>query len=366
MLNSLIADLYDAALDSAKLGALASNIATTLSAESCAIQVRDRSGVPVRFLTATRNYADAAIADYIARLFAHDERLNRLLAKDWGNPHLGDELLPSGENAPGEFRDWAKRVGIAHTLAAAVPVARGVVAIIELHRGETGEPFGSANKGQLVTLLPHLRRALQLSHRLSSSVRLTQLAFEGIDRHGTAALVVDREGRLLFANISAEGLLATADGIAAPEGRLAAGTPQASAQLLSLLAETISSSDDRRSVTISLPRRDRRPLSALICRLAPLPGDPWPASGALLFVRDPEELLAIDASHLRSLFGLTSAEAKLAAALASGQRLEDFAAAGKISRLTARTQLRDAMTKTRTNRQSELVSLILRTVVSLR
>ena len=66
-----------------------------------------------------------------------------------------------------------------------------------------------------------------------------------------------------------------------------------------------------------------------------------------------------NASLLSQAFGLTSAEAKLAATLADGTSLKEAAQELTISRETARSQLKTVFTKTDTHRQSQLVALLL-------
>jgi DNA-binding CsgD family transcriptional regulator len=66
------------------------------------------------------------------------------------------------------------------------------------------------------------------------------------------------------------------------------------------------------------------------------------------------------AIHLSTAFGLTAAEAKLAARLASGAGIDIAAASLGVSRETARTQLKAVFAKTSTTRQAELTALIAR------
>ena len=61
---------------------------------------------------------------------------------------------------------------------------------------------------------------------------------------------------------------------------------------------------------------------------------------------------------IQSLFDLTPAEAKVARGLASGETLEEIAAANNLSRNTIRSQLRGALEKTGSRRQAELVALL--------
>lgn len=62
--------------------------------------------------------------------------------------------------------------------------------------------------------------------------------------------------------------------------------------------------------------------------------------------------------HVRSLFDLTSAEARLAAGLASGRTLKEAAVRSNITVKTCRTYLERIFSKTSTRQQSELVALL--------
>ena len=67
----------------------------------------------------------------------------------------------------------------------------------------------------------------------------------------------------------------------------------------------------------------------------------------------PEEI-----DRLVRTYGLTGGEAKLAAALAAGTSLADYADAVSINVGTARWYLKQALQKTGTHRQSELIRRI--------
>jgi DNA-binding CsgD family transcriptional regulator len=61
---------------------------------------------------------------------------------------------------------------------------------------------------------------------------------------------------------------------------------------------------------------------------------------------------------LRRAFGLTRAEAHLAAQLAMGKSLKEIARAQRVTLGTVRAQLKSAFAKTRTHRQGELIALV--------
>jgi DNA-binding CsgD family transcriptional regulator len=80
---------------------------------------------------------------------------------------------------------------------------------------------------------------------------------------------------------------------------------------------------------------------------------------AVVFCAVPGRVPPPTAEMLRALYGLTRAEAALVNELASGRSLEESAAALRISRATARNQLKVAFQKTGTHRQAGLLRLVL-------
>lgn len=63
--------------------------------------------------------------------------------------------------------------------------------------------------------------------------------------------------------------------------------------------------------------------------------------------------------RLQTEFRMTGAEAALAAALANGSRLSEYADDRGVSLSTVRTQLKKCFRKTATSRQADLIRLIL-------
>ena len=84
-----------------------------------------------------------------------------------------------------------------------------------------------------------------------------------------------------------------------------------------------------------------------------------PAAAVTVLVTDGEQAGAPSADALRCYYGLTPAEAELTSLLVEGLPLERAAARRGVSRNTARGQLKRIFSKTRTNRQAELVGLVL-------
>jgi DNA-binding CsgD family transcriptional regulator/PAS domain-containing protein len=79
----------------------------------------------------------------------------------------------------------------------------------------------------------------------------------------------------------------------------------------------------------------------------------------MLLFYHPDSAPAIDASLLYAVFGLTPAESRIATMLAEGLSLKEIAVAQGTRHDTVRKQLRSIYQKTSTNRQPELIRLLL-------
>jgi len=80
---------------------------------------------------------------------------------------------------------------------------------------------------------------------------------------------------------------------------------------------------------------------------------------AALIIGAPEQQHEFCLDALCDLYELTRAEARLAAALANGQSLDDVAERFDVSLHTVRSQLKACFRKTGASRQAELVKLVL-------
>jgi DNA-binding CsgD family transcriptional regulator len=107
-----------------------------------------------------------------------------------------------------------------------------------------------------------------------------------------------------------------------------------------------------------IPRAEGRPLRL---HVAPISPDHTLGAGsfaAIGFLSDPDDNPTLPKDMLRALYGLTQSEAHLAAEIAAGVSLYEAADSARVSRETARSQLKAVFQKTGAHRQSELMRLI--------
>ena len=141
--------------------------------------------------------------------------------------------------------------------------------------------------------------------------------------------------------------------------RLVASDPQARSALENLIQGLVATpvNDQRWGDPIVIRRDGRRPIIAKMLQVPAAAKDLFLGARAFSPL---EPKPRPDAPLLCKAFGLTPAEARLAAALANGTSLEAAADELHISRETTRTQLKMVFAKTDTHRQSQLVALLSR------
>ena len=262
------------------------------------------------------------------------------------------------------YNGWLRPQGYFHRIAGVLSRANDRLAYVEVLRPQAGGCFGRRELTLFHRLLPHLQQAFQV-HRVASRLQAERdAAVEVLDRLPLGVLLVDRACQLLAANSYAKQLLAEADGLTLGYNGLCAASHEETASLRELascdpLTATGGSARPDGALTLSRPS-GRRPLQVLVSPLPRTGGlidDEGPAT--VLFVADPDRAVRADQETLRRLFGLTRTEARLAALIAQGERLDEAAEAMGVSVGTARTHLKRIFSKTGAKRQSELVRLLL-------
>lgn len=284
-----------------------------------------------------------------------------------GDVATGDELIAPASLRRTRFAaDLLARVD-AFQLLTGYAVRQGTrQSFLGLLRPERAPEFGEAERRLHALLLPHFRRVLWLQQRLA----LADAQETALDRLAFGLLLLDGQGRVLFANRAAQATLARGDGLALRAGRLSAVDARAAAALDPLL-RAVAAPDPRRPASaggvLALPR----PSGKLPWRLiaSPLPHDlalGLPAGGrarVLLVVSDPERVPTPPLEQLRHLLGLTPQEARLALLLAGGSELKDAAERLGVGYETARTHLRSALAKAGVRRQGQLVAQVVASAV---
>lgn len=231
---------------------------------------------------------------------------------------------------------------------------------------------GSENAGErlrrLGRLAPHLSRALETSLTLGRYADGARQLARVLQVMPGPALLLDRAGRISHANPAAEALLRQRDGLTTDrEGglRLAAALPVETAALMRAVTEALSVAAGSDAV-LRPPLRLARPSgrAPLLVILVPLPPPAFAlwelteAARALVLVIDPAPQPLAAAEAAGAAFGLTPAEARVAALIAGGLGGPQAAAILGISPTTLKSHLLRCFDKTGVRSQAGLIRLL--------
>ncbi|HCN63543.1 MAG TPA: helix-turn-helix transcriptional regulator [Pseudomonas sp.] len=230
------------------------------------------------------------------------------------------------------------------------------------------KPNFSANERALcASFLPHLRRASQLHNLIDRSESLSDLYSQAISRLSVATLVLDESGSVLQSNPVADEILSRSDGLKLVGGRLEATYPSDNRVLQQLIRSAFDPDAPKSAEAMSVTRPSG--LVNLGVVVESIPSLDWAEEkgqpAALVYIRDASSKSLASEVVTKQLFNLTRAETALAMELANGLSLEEAAEALNIRRNTARAHLRSIFSKTGVRRQTELVRIMLNSVVAL-
>ena len=243
-------------------------------------------------------------------------------------------------------------------LTTSIGTGGGVVTITSLF-AHVGETTRGHVREAIARLLPLVQPFLRLwSARGRERARARGLA-AAVDTSDVGVLLVDREGQPIFANAAADAIIAQGDGLRRRGGMLGglrlADTLRLQAAIEHVLQAAPGSTAS--APVVALPREMRRPLLAAVVGHASAAGRD--DSAATIYLFDPEQDLRPLVEPACKLYGLSPVETRLTCLLAEGVGFADAAEKLHVREQTARSYLKQVFQKTRTNRQAELVWLML-------
>lgn len=225
---------------------------------------------------------------------------------------------------------------------------------LSIQRRVDQSPFSTAEKRELAKLSRSLATAAATARILGEAA--SSGALEAFAASGTAAVLVDRYGKIFEANASAEHLLS--GDIRLKEGKLIHGREGSFPNLDRALSRILNQAKAGLHAPVLLPRKDRAPLLAYPSRLQRTVGNALADCQAMIIFVDPDARRNPTEATLRSVYKLSGAEARLAINLSTGEALDKVAERLNISKETSRTQLKSIFAKLGVHRQAELVAVL--------
>jgi DNA-binding CsgD family transcriptional regulator len=361
----LIGRIYDAALDATRWTSVLHDLVKLTSSNTGNIAELDFANGATRGIAAV-DIPEKAFSDYAAYHWQKDIWTPKPGTFEIGRAlnsqqHVPDHVLIRSEI----YNDWMKPLRLFYGLGGIPLVEGSKMLLIGVHRPWSRQrPYGDREIRLLQQLFPHLKRALQIRHRLDRATVEREAFVETTEHVPRGIFTFGADGRLHWANRTGQEFCRQADGLTLRQSRLTTALPAETQHLHQLIHQTFHTTNGE-SVSGGGALLVSRPsgLRPYIVLVSPLRtgrrrlDDRQPA--AVVFVSDPERVPEVPLDRLMRLYGLTQAEARLAQQLAAGHDLKEIAAATHRTMNTVRTQLKQAFQKTGTSRQAQLVRLVL-------
>jgi len=354
----LVGGFYEAAFDAARFPAALRQLGAFADGIGAVLLVWDKpASRPLLLATAGHTGPDAAEAyrDHYAALDPYRPVIDALPVGGWSTcrAYFDDQFVARSAF----YSEYLIPRGIRYMSAARLLTRDRFDVYLGVHRAPRQAPFARAELQRLERVGRHLGRAAGAFLDVTQT-RLGHAAGLGaLEQIVKPTLLVDVDGRVLYANPAAEAALRASTVIAQQQDRLVAPQPADTERMQALIeraarhqagGETrLGAAAGMTAIVTVTPAGRAMTLHSLA-----------PTAVALVMLHDPRGA-APSPARLQGTFGLTPAETVLAQGLIAGQRLAEIAATRSVSVETVRTQLRALFRKTGTTRQPDLVRVLL-------
>jgi len=263
------------------------------------------------------------------------------------------------------YHEFLEPKGLLAMIAVVLYGGLSEITTVNVLRGPQPGRYSDVEEQLLQRLAPHLRNVHRVEWHFAAVRAKRAVLADVLDHLPTAVLALDPELRLVVANRAAEELAATGDCLKIAGGKLELRDPDARDALRVAVGGLAAASRGHGtaagdSFPISRPSL-ACPYVATAIPIRPLvPIDKTNGACCLLLIEDPDRRDVPPVRRLEQMWGLTPAEARAAALLASGLSPREISVQLEISFNTVRSHLQMIFLKTDTSRQSDLIRLLTR------
>jgi DNA-binding CsgD family transcriptional regulator len=353
---------YDAVLSPPRWGPALQLLAESFGAASCTFYEHDREN-PAKVPISTGH---EAFHDLWARNQAHApdphvgpwlQKCNAFIRAGYASA-IEHQFSTEEERRTLPYFQETARPANSEWLALAYFSVEGGDWCLSLFRGGDSGPFTPEDSRLVGGVGPYVAKIVSLARKFAAFDVASKLST--LERVCCAAVVIDCAGRVTQMNLPAQKLLGANFNLV--RGRPTVHDPASNRRLQQLVSFALhAEGGSAQPYAPIVVDRDEAPW--LLVEAMPVTAfgsDLFSSGRVILLLTDLTAPLRPEATQLCAAFGLTVAEAKLAAKLASGVGIDGAAASLGVSRETARTQLKAVFAKTKTRRQAELAALVSR------
>ncbi|WP_177412180.1 helix-turn-helix transcriptional regulator [Pseudomonas cavernae] len=365
--DRVIGEFYDGALDPKHMAHPLRHVRELFQANYVTLILRVPEQPDMGLMIAAGDFKDEGEVSYQV----YPQTMNPFINQPMDRVFTVDDVMSESEwEHSAYFKQVCSQQGVFHVMGANISTPEGGNFRFRITRPKSAPKFSAAECALCEMFLPHLRRALHMHNLLDRSESLGELYAQAISRLSVATIVLDESGSVLKVNPVAKEILDLSDGLKLVGGRLEATYPSDNRELQRLVRNAFArEGEEGRAVAeaMSVARPSGQVSFGLVVEAIPsldwAEGKGKPA--AVVYIRDAVGKSIASEVVTKQLFNLTRAETALAMELANGLSLEEAAEVLNVRRNTARAHLRSIFSKTGVRRQTELVRILLNSVVAL-
>jgi DNA-binding CsgD family transcriptional regulator/PAS domain-containing protein len=365
-LLGLVSGFYDASMDWKLWPPVLRRLGDALRARGCALAFHDYETETGRFEHSVDVDADY-VASYASRYAGRDAWLrSEEHFRSPGAVWTSQQIVTDAELiATDYYRDWLAPQNLLHHLFGVLDRRGSVVSYLVLGRSESEGPFGEKEIALLRLLLPKFQRGFRAGQSFRKAQDIQHIAMEALDAMPVGVVVLSGRGGVIGANRNAKRIIDAGEVLTVTDGGLWVDWGWRKLRFRDLLSPNGDKGRGRRNrveevPAFSVPRTaGQKPLSLLVVPVGERNGpgtEDKPV--AIVFIGDPDRPVEIDPARICQVYGLSRAESRVVALLASGQRLDQVAENLGVAYETVRKHLKQVFAKTGTDRQAELVRLM--------
>lgn len=371
-LLEIVSSFYDASRDWRLWPATLMRLGEALQAKTCALASHDYERGGGR-LEQSINIEPNFVASYASDFGGLDpwlQREDRFRAP--GAVWLGHQIVSEREVVESEFhKNWLVPQDVHHMLFGVLDRQGDAVVCIVLGRSESHGAFDEETVQLFRRLVPNLQRAFRSGQTFRKAQHVRNVALDVLDVLPIGVVLLSATGNVVAANQLAKKIIETDDVFSNGTGGLGIDWGWRRLRLRDLISrpEVAPGRNQPGEITsFTVPRATgSKPLSVLV---SPLDDGGERRSidepAAIMFIGDPDRPTDIDQRRLTQLYGLSRAESRVIALLAKGYRLDQCAETLGVAYETVRKHLKQVFGKTGTDRQAELVRLLVTGPAGLR
>jgi DNA-binding CsgD family transcriptional regulator len=361
-LSCLIADIYDAALESALWPTVLERCAHFVGGFTAALISKgsDRT-FAVHFEDG--NFPAEATAAYRDKYVKFDPSTTAMLLSEACVPVTTLDYISFDELTHTRFyQEWVRVNGLGDSINVVLDKSPSTAAMAVVFRNAAQGLADDGARRRMALIAPHLRRAVCVARLIDSKTAENAAFTDTFNVLSAAMLLVDSAGRVMHANAAGVAMLIDGGVLRAPGGRLMVPIAEGEALLEAIrlsggedaalgdhgVAVPLADSDGERYVAHVMPLTSRTRRRA---------GLRYAASAAL-FIHKAALQMPSAPEVIAKTFKLTPGELRVLLAIVQTGGVAVAAEALGVSEATIRTHLQHLFAKTGTSRQADLVKLV--------